>query len=155
MTLYYVDSSALVKRYLREIGTDWIMTLAAPAAGHTIFVAELTRVEAAAAIAARHRAPDGITISERDNAVNLLLQHCDSEYRIISLTSSIVSRAVTLTQNYRLRGYDAVQLASALAAAAQMVAVGLNAPSFIAADRDLRAAAQAEGLATDDPNDHP
>ena len=131
------------------------MALIDPRAGNTIFVAELTRVEAAASIAARHRAPSGITLVVRDNAVNLMLRHCASEYRVIPLTSSIVSRAVTLTQNYRLRGYDAIQLATALIASEQLVAAGMSVTILLAADHDLLAAAQAEGLAIEDPNMHP
>lgn len=155
MSHFYLDTSAVVKRYLVETGTAWVMALAAPAGGHTIIVGEITRVEAAAAIAARHRAPGGITRRERDGAVNLLLHHCDTDYQINRLNDAIVARAVALTQRQRLRGYDAVQLATALAADAALRAAGLPGLTFVAADGDLVAAAQAEGLLAHDPNHHP
>ncbi len=155
MSYFFLDSSALVKRYLTESGTNWIRTLVDPTAGNTIIVAEITRVEVAAALAARHRAPGGMTLEERDKAVDLLLEHNDSEYRITPLGSEIISRAVSLTQNHRLRGYDAVQLATALAANDSLVASELPAPTFITADNDLIAATNAEGLATDNPNRYP
>jgi hypothetical protein len=49
-----------------------------------------------------------------------------------------------------LRGYDAVQLAAALE-------VHSHAPSLtlLSADAGLNAAGAAEGLAVDDPNNHP
>ena len=33
MTTYYLDTSALIKRYVQETGTDWVRTLVAPTAG--------------------------------------------------------------------------------------------------------------------------
>ena len=63
--------------------------------------------------------------------------------------------ALLLTQLHRLRGYDAVHLASALAANAVLIAVGSPPLILVAADRDLRDAAMREGLAVDNPHDHP
>ncbi len=41
MAVYYFDTSALVKRYVAEVGTAWMTTLCAPAAGNTTAVAFL------------------------------------------------------------------------------------------------------------------
>lgn len=123
--------------------------------GHTIIVAEITQVEVAAALAARHRAPGGITRTERDDAVDLLHSHCDTQYRLTPLSPTTIDQAVNLTQNYRLRGYDAVQLATALLVNDALFAAGLTALTFVAADNDLLAAARGEGLATDNPNLYP
>ncbi len=38
--------------------------------------------------------------------------------------------------------------------AVRLAAVGLDAPVFVSADRRLLAAAEVEGLTTDDPNRH-
>jgi predicted nucleic acid-binding protein len=149
---FFFDSSALVKRYLSEQGTIWVRETVEPLAGHTIWIAELTEVEAAAALAARQRAPRGITRHVRDATVALLALHCSNEYRLVSCDRSILDTAVELTQRHRLRGYDAVQLATALAANAALQTAGLPGPAFVAADADLLVAARAEGLATIDPN---
>ena len=45
MSYFYLDSSALVKRYLTEIGSAWVGVLTDPAVGNSIVVAEITRVE--------------------------------------------------------------------------------------------------------------
>ncbi len=152
MSHFYLDTSAIVKRYIVETGTAWVMGLTAPAVGNTIVVGEITLVEAAAAIATRHRAPGGITLEERDEAVTLFLNHYVNEYEVTALERPILDRAVDLTQNHRLRGYDAMQLATALAANESLAAADLPTLTFVAADEDLVSAAQTEGLAVDNPN---
>lgn len=47
MTAYFFDSSALVKRYVRETGTTWVIgILRSPA--NSIYVAQIAEVEVAA-----------------------------------------------------------------------------------------------------------
>jgi len=95
---FYFDSSALVKRYLTEMGSAWVIALTTPPAGHTLIIVEITRVEVAAALAARHRASGGISRKERDDAVNLLHQHCATDYQLTPVSPLIVDHAVTLTK---------------------------------------------------------
>ena len=45
MTAYFLDSSALVKRYVPEPGTGWVRTVTTPSAGHTLLVAQMMPVE--------------------------------------------------------------------------------------------------------------
>jgi uncharacterized protein len=155
VSLLFFDSSALVKRYLTEIGSAWVISLTDLTAGNSIILAEITRVEVAAALASRHRAPGGITLVERDRLFKLLVLHNTTEYQVVPLGTAIVDQAMNLTQRHRLRGYDAVQLGSALVVNAQYIAAGLTALTFITADDDLVTAAQAEGLTADNPNLHP
>jgi predicted nucleic acid-binding protein len=132
-----------------------MQVLAEPNAGNILISATITRIEVGAAIAARHRAPKGLSRDERDGAVALLEQHCSTEYVLIPVETPVLDRALALTQSYRLRAYDAVQLASALLVANSARAASLPIPIFLSADSDLLAAAQAEGLPVDDPNAHP
>lgn len=155
MSHFYFDASALVKCYLREIGSTWVRSLIEPSVGHVIVVAAITRVEVAAAFAARHRMPGGISRTHRDNALNLLLAHHNTHYQIAPFDNTMLSRAVNLTQSYRLRGYDAIQLATALTTHQLLLTSGLTGLTFIAADNDLLTAAMSEGLVTDNPNHHP
>lgn len=60
-----------------------------------------------------------------------------------------------ISEKHALRGYDAVQLASALEMVTLRSALGLAGLTFVSADGDLNAAAMAEGLNVDDPNAHP
>lgn len=155
MSSYYFDASALTKRYLSELGSPWAHNLIEPDAGQTIWIAELTEVEVASALAAGHRAPRGISRRVRDAAIALLADHCSTEYQLVTLDRPILDSALNLTQRHRLRAYDAIQLATALATAAILHAAGLPTLTFVAADTDLTAAARAEGLPADDPNHHP
>jgi len=105
---------------------------------------EITVAEVAASLAAKHRAPVGITQQERDNAVALFLSHCDTQYELLAISRSIIDRAVSLTQNHKLRGYDAVQLATALIANRVLITAGLSHLTPVAADDDLVVAARAK-----------
>jgi predicted nucleic acid-binding protein len=53
---YFLDASALVKRYMTEASSKWVSQLTDPAANNTILIAEITMAEVAAALAAKHRA---------------------------------------------------------------------------------------------------
>ena len=53
--VYYFDTSALVKRYVLERGTSWMLELCDPSAGHLIATARITIAEAAAAFASKYR----------------------------------------------------------------------------------------------------
>lgn len=154
MTTYFLDASAVVKRYLTEIGSEYIFSIADQSLPHTIILAEITRVEVAAAIAARQRAGSKLTLEERDEVVGLLLRHCNSEYRMVPLTPNVLGRAVELTQNHRLRGYDAVQLATALVTNESLLAAGLEELIFVTADNDLIKASTKEQLHSENPNRH-
>jgi uncharacterized protein len=151
---FYLDASAVVKRYSPETGTAWVRALTDPTVGHTMMLGDITLAEVAAAIAAKHRAPGGLTVEERDNAVALFLSHCITDYELIAVHRSIIDQAVNLTLHHKLRGYDAVQLAAALIANTALTAADLASLIFVTADADLVAAAAAEGLATENPNLH-
>lgn len=154
MSAYFLDSSALVKRYRTEVGSAWVKRLVEPSAGHTIIICEITLSEVAAALAAAHRAPRGISRTERDEAVNLFLGHCNIRYGLLGIERATIRLAVNLTQLYRLRGCDAIQLAAALSANRDLLAARLAPIVFVASDGDLLAAASAEGLATENPESH-
>ena len=59
-----------------------------------------------------------------------------------------------LLERHPLRAYDAVQLASGLFANDLLIAMEQPTLTFLCADDRLLAAAQAEGLAIDNPNSY-
>ncbi|MCP4396510.1 MAG: type II toxin-antitoxin system VapC family toxin [bacterium] len=154
MSGYYVDSSALVKRYVNEPGSVWTRQLTEPLLGNTILLAEISLAEVSAALAAKSRAPRGITQEQRDQALSLFLQDCDAHFTLLSIDRIVIDRAVELTQTYRLRGYDAVQLARALVASQSLIAENLPVPTFVTSDTDLLTAAETENLPIDNPLHH-
>ncbi len=155
MTDYYVDASALVKRYADESGSTWVRQITDPSAQQAILLAEITLAEVAAALAAKHRAPGGITQEQRDRVLSRFLQDCAEHFVLLPLDRPVIDRAVELTQCHRLRGYDAVQLATALVATETMHMQNLLSPVFVAADGDLLTAAATEHLPVENPLSHP
>lgn len=154
MTDYYLDSSALVKRYADERGSIWIRQITDPDAGNSILLAEITLAEVAAALAAKQRMSEGSTEEQRARGLSLFLQDCDDRFLLVPVDRTVVDRAVELTQAHSLRGYDAVQLATALTAGAILQAENMPAPIFVASDKDLLIAAKAETLRGENPQDH-
>jgi hypothetical protein len=82
-------------------------------------------------------------------------QHLAARYTVIEVTPDLIDEAVRLGNAHALRGYDAVQLAVALEVNRSHQADGFSPIILVSADRDLNAAATAEGLMVDDPNAHP
>ncbi|RIK41495.1 MAG: VapC toxin family PIN domain ribonuclease [Chloroflexi bacterium] len=150
MSAYFVDTSALVKRYVNESGSTWVRSWIERPAGNTIIASELVAVEVYSALARRRR--DGTLDSNAASLLqNDLLGHIQNEYVIITLESKILVQARQLIDRYPLRTLDAIQLATALYATS-LFHIPLN---FICADVNLLAAAAAEGFAVNNPNHHP
>lgn len=154
MAAYYFDSSALVKRYVSEIGTHWVMALTDPAAGHQIYAASITAVEVISALTRQAKSGN---LSPIDQTIGVTLCRADfvHEYSTVEITLPVIQRAMTMAEAYVLRGYDAVQLAAALEMNGKRLALGLSVLTLISADVELNRAAAAEGLPVDDPNAHP
>lgn len=150
---YYLDSSALLKRYIREDGSEYINQIVS-APDNALFTAEITLAEVAAVIAAKHRAPGGISDRLRENLLSKFLLESADLLFLVAVERSSIDHAVQLSQRYRLRGYDAVQLAVALSVQHLMQIPQLSL-TFVVSDQDLLDAAQAEGLRIDDPMLHP
>jgi hypothetical protein len=149
MAAYFLDSSTVVKRYAQETGTPWVQALAAPAAGHLLVVVRITLAETVAAITRKERG-GYITPQAAASALTDFQLDFTQQYAIVEVSVVLVDQAASLARMHGLRGYDAVQLAAALEAHSQLPSLTL-----LSGDADLNAAAQAEGLSVDDPNNHP
>jgi len=106
----YLDASALVKRYVLERGSRETVALAATA--EMIATAIVIRAEVAAALAEGVR----IGIVKDDIARNAQRRFGQDwpDFIRVPVTEALVARADALAWEQELRGYDAVQLASAL-----------------------------------------
>ncbi len=154
MTDYYADSSALVKRYANETGTVWFQSLTDPTIGNVIVTARLSMVEVYSAFNRRLReaylSPADYTQIAIDFAAI-----CATGYELVELTPAVVERARLLLERYPLRAYAALQLASALTVNTILQSINLPVLIFLSADNRLLDAAQAEGLAVENPNTYP
>jgi predicted nucleic acid-binding protein len=153
MPTYYLDASAIVKRYVSEMGSAWVQALSSNEE-NTLVMGEIALAEVASAFARAAR--DGrISNEERLSYLDLFIGDCAERYRLVAIERTIIDRAVDLTQSHCLRGYDAVHLATALAVNAELLRKHLLPLTFVAADEDLLKAAEAEGLVAENPNSYP
>src|SRR3990172_1500859 len=114
MAVYVVDSSALVKRYVRENGTAWVRGLTDPAARHTLYIAGITGVEVVSALT-RQAGGGALVASDAAQALTQFRQDFTHQYQTVGLTPPLIAQAMALAETYTLRGYDAVQCAVAVA----------------------------------------
>jgi uncharacterized protein len=154
MSIYFLDSSAIVKRYVSETGTGWILNLHKPSAQNVIYVAQIAGVEVVSAISRRLRG-NKLTQKSADKAIVRFKRDFAGKLRIIRLNDQIISEAMQLSEKYFLRGYDSVQLAVALELEKKFALSNFASITFVSADNALNSAAQAEGLTVDNPNNYP
>jgi len=158
MAVYYFDASAVVKYYVTEPGSTWVRQLIeardteSAQARHHIFIAEITRVEVAAALAVIERI-GRIKRAEREREYRRFHSQLVHRYAILPLTTGDLETAAHLTQTHPLKAYDAVQLAVALRHH-QLLVSYQHTVTFVCSDHTLLRAAQAERLLTDNPFDH-
>ncbi len=151
---FFFDTSGLVKRFNRETGTGWTIGLCRPSGGNTIYIAHITAVEVVSALT-RLTLGKKITAAQSAKAIGRFERTLAGRYAFIEIRPAIVVEAMRLAKTYGLRGYDAVQLAAALSANRERLNIGASGLTFISADNKLNNAAAAEGLAVDNPNNHP
>lgn len=138
MLIIYLDTSALLKRYLDEAGTDETRQFLERT--DVIATTVITRVEIASALA-RLAFSNSITEAEGERAWD----EFSEDWEIITclqVTEETIERAASLARQHRLRGYDAVHLASAM-----IWEEKLNFPVTLATfDRALWSAGKKSGL---------
>ena len=152
---YFLDTSALVKRYVPEIGSDWILSITDPATDNHLAISQITWVEVHSALARRLR--DGSFSAQRfDLIAQKVREDFENEYRVIDVDQTLIETATELVMQHPLRAYDSVQLASALRFQSTTL---LSQPEtrliFVSADNRLLNIAHSEGLAIDNPNNYP
>lgn len=150
---YFLDTSALVKRYVPEIGSEWILSITDPATDNDLTISQITWVEVHSAFARRLR--DGSLSAERFGLiVQKVREDFENEYRVIDIDQTLIETAGELVMQHPLRAYDSVQLASALRFQSTLVSVPDTQLIFVSADNRLLDIAQSEGMAFDNPNNY-
>ena len=136
MPAYFFDSSALVKRFAQEQGSAFVLGLLRPSAHHRLYVARITEVEVCAALTRRQRG-QRLTARQSVNGLRRLCNDLQRRFTQIAISESLIIEASRLAETYALRGYDAVQLAAALAANNERVLNGLPPLIMVSADQEL------------------
>ena len=145
MESYYFDTSALVKLYLREPGSQEAARLAEASPNPRLYASALARIEGRSAFRSLARRQE-IPTTAADELVARLGRDLDDIFLLQPVSDSVLHLAGLLLDRRALRAYDAVQLASCL-----LLAAGPDPPCFVCSDRALLRAAEEEGLRCIDP----
>jgi predicted nucleic acid-binding protein len=147
LALYYLETSALVKLYVFELGTERLLGLAANDARNRFAILSSAQVEFRAAIRRRQRNGE-IADYAADEVIESFRRHSEGKFLIQSFSDSVLDIALVLVDSYALKGYDAVQLAGYLL---QRSILGSEESTFVCADKVLLSAARNEGCPILDP----
>jgi hypothetical protein len=150
LSVFFVDTSALGRRYLREVGWKWVRRWVPKVAGHIIVISDITTVEMVTTFARLVR-DKRITVTQGTALHTKFLADVVNEYLTIPVDTSSLNIARTLGTQYPLRAMDALQLA----AARRSRVILRESITFVSGDNRLLSAAIGEGFAVDNPYAHP
>jgi hypothetical protein len=148
---FYLDASALAKRYVPESGTGVINYLFSRVPAHRISVLHLGVAEVISIFVRKHNSKSlspaiisqAFTNLEAEVINQPLLQKLDAE-------ADLINAALTLIRQHSINATDAVLLRSALDLAADLRLSGDDL-ALVASDRRLLRAAQVVGLLVFNP----
>jgi predicted nucleic acid-binding protein len=145
-----LDTSALVKRYVPEVGSAWVCrTLARPTI-QVLSTSAIAPPEVLSALQRNVRAGQ-LTAAEALRRAQRVTTHLTWRYRRLTITPGVLRQTCALVQAYPVRAYDALHLACALAARQRLQQHGAPGRRCVAAATPLLAAAKAEGFLVDHP----
>jgi uncharacterized protein len=147
-----------VKRYFQEPGHEWIESLHDPAQGHGLYIAQAALVEVVASICRKAR-EQNMPLEERDTTIDDFRRDVQNTCSVWVVGNELYAAAGDLCRSHRLRAYDAVQLACAMAVREDIL---LTQPPdaepadflFVTADFVLLTIARAEGFSSENPNNY-
>ena len=136
MSRILFDSSALYKRYNRELGREHVLSLFERAKVVVVAAHGLTEI-ASAFHRQRH---DGLLSDEDYEVMMQRVQQEFSEFEVTTLDRRVEAFAIAAMRRARLRAMDALHVGAAMASGVDL---------FVTADRRQADAARALGLATE------
>ena len=148
MELLYLETSALVKLYVWERGSERMMELALSNVGNRLAVCSVAQVEFHCTINRKRRDKD-VDALEAKQAAELFDSHLRTKFIRRPVDDRTLNLASALAARHPLRAYDAVQLAACLLLSDE-TRMDLT---FVCADRRLLTAARSEGLAVVNPDE--
>lgn len=141
--MIYLDSSALIKKYVVEKGTSDVREFFA--GGETPWTSKLSQAEVWSTLARRRRSGDLTATQYR--AIARSFEQDWKAMAVVELNDEVMGMIRNLVERHPLRASDAIQLASAIWAKR-----GLAEPMvFVGADTTLLKAAEAVALKVVNP----
>lgn len=146
MALYFLDTSALVKLYVQEPGTDRLLPLINDPSENRFAVLAISVVEIRSAIRRRQRAGD-VDASVATAILESVQSQMETRFIRQAVSDTVIDTALEMIDRYALRAYDAVQLAGCLV----LCTVAAEPFTFVCSDHRLVEAARSEQLKVLDP----
>lgn len=135
MNLYSLDASAWVKRYYREVGSEWVRALF-----HQETLLASSSLGLIEVLATRSRKAKAGEIDRNEATIRQLAAVSDwNGFLEIRLNAEVTERAKDVTMRLSLRGADAIHLASALTLQAHRSA-STDHMIFVSSDTELNEA---------------
>ncbi|MEO2004462.1 MAG: type II toxin-antitoxin system VapC family toxin [Candidatus Poribacteria bacterium] len=151
MPAYYIDSSALVKRYIGEDGSE-VVDRVLDDPDQRCYISRIAGAEVVATLARRGRG-ERWTEQQIDERIDLLHDDLRSRYRLVDASRAILSDSMNTARRHGLRGYDAVHLTTAVRVNIVRIDQGALPVILMSSDDELNIAAEAEGLTVLNPLD--
>ena len=149
MASVYLDTSALIKLYVEEEGTERVVAITDDFDGVQVIILDVTPLEARSAVRRRQREGD-ISGADADRILDRIEDDTSSSFLVQPSTSAVIEGAARLIDRHPLRAYDALQLAGCL-----VIRDIVPGPlTFVCADVRLCGAAELEGLTVLNPTLH-
>jgi predicted nucleic acid-binding protein len=156
MDLVFLDTNAVVKLYIRELGSRWLRRFIK---GRTIYISELTLFEITTVVRRRHLEGQ-FTEKQARNLINRALKDSVG-YEIIELggdsqIKSLLQQAFNLPTTMRLRALDGIlMVAASIASDIAKAAVPPDPFIFVSSDVQFLRIMQHQGYTVENPEDHP
>ncbi len=151
MAFYYLETSALVKLYVRELGTERVLALANRTTENRLAILALSQVEFRSAVRRRERNGE-IPPLVATQLLETFKRHLETRFVSQMINDFVLDVASALVDRHSLRAYDAVQLAGYVGLRGS---TGTDVPVFVSSDHALLAAARLEGIPVLDPATSP
>ena len=160
MAIYFLDSSAIVKRYFPEQGHNWVRVLHKSVQRSELYISQAAFIEVVASICRKAR-EQKIPIEIRDTIINTFRRSVWRTYGVRLVDEALYTAAGDLCRSCNLRSYDAVQLACAIAVRTEKEALEVERSEansadliFVSGDVKLLDIALTEGFRVENPNNY-
>jgi hypothetical protein len=148
MSSFYFDSSALVKKYALESGSDHIIEFFN--SNPLVVTSEITKIEIASAISRKTRELS-LSKKEKELILGAFFNDC-KDIIFLPVKESMINLAIKLLNSHPLKAYESLHLASALIY--QQLIVPVEEESlllFVSSDKNLLSTTTKEGLQVKNP----
>ena len=135
---YFFDSSAVIKRYHKEIGMEKVDEIVE--GDGEIYISSFALIETIATLRRKVKERK-LTLNRFSKLKNAFLYDVEKRYTLIPIEDSLVVDALYLAEKYAMKSLDSLQLASALRIKSVKEEI-----IFVSADLQLLKFAQKEGF---------